>query len=108
MSIPVHLPCLVAEEAALLCRMDSEMLKCSWEGVENAHKRLLFISHEYLIRKLTELIQAQINGVMFNITWSIAPVLVSVISFSTFVYTGHRLTVSLAFTAVQIFSMIKM
>lgn len=50
---------------------------------------------------------AQKNYIMFSLTWSIAPVLVSVISFTAYIYTGHQLTVSVAFTAVQIFSMIK-
>lgn len=49
-----------------------------------------------------------INNVMFSLTWAVAPVLVSVISFTAYVYAGHQLTVAIAFTAVQIFSMIKM
>ncbi|KAG8816885.1 hypothetical protein FRC17_000158 [Serendipita sp. 399] len=57
--------------------------------------------------ELKLLIKGTINSLGFSITWSMAPVLVSIISFTVYVYTGHRLTVSVAFTAIQIFSMIK-
>lgn len=59
-------------------------------------------------KELRMLIKSQINSVFFSLTWAVGPVLVSIISFTTFVYTGHKLTVALAFTSIQIFSMIKM
>jgi hypothetical protein len=49
----------------------------------------------------------QINSFFFSMVWSVSPVLVSVISFMAFVYMGNQLTVSVAFTAIQIFSMIR-
>ncbi|KAG8824518.1 hypothetical protein FRC19_001616 [Serendipita sp. 401] len=57
--------------------------------------------------ELKLLIKSTINSLGFSITWSMAPVLVSIVSFTVYVYTGNRLTVSVAFTAIQIFSMIK-
>lgn len=35
---------------------------------------------------------------MFSLIWTSAPILVSLISFFTFVYQGNQLTVSVAFT----------
>ncbi|PVF92969.1 hypothetical protein CPB86DRAFT_743436 [Serendipita vermifera] len=58
-------------------------------------------------KELKLLIKQQINSFFFSMVWSVSPVLVSVISFMTFVYMGNQLTVSVAFTAIQIFSMIK-
>ena len=41
---------------------------------------------------------ARINSVLFNLLWSSAPILVSIISFMTYVMRGHQLTISKAFT----------
>lgn len=57
--------------------------------------------------ELKLIIKGVINSIGFSLTWGLAPVLVSIISFALYVYTGHHLTVSVAFTAIQIFSMIK-
>ena len=40
---------------------------------------------------------------MFYLLWTCAPILVSIISFFTFVVTGHELSVSVAFTVSYIF-----
>ena len=45
-----------------------------------------------------ERMSARINSVLFNFLWSSAPILVSIISFMTYVMRGHQLTISKAFT----------
>ena len=44
------------------------------------------------------MIKARLNSVLFQLLWSCAPVLVSIISFLVFVLQGNELTVSIAFT----------
>jgi hypothetical protein len=39
---------------------------------------------------------------MFTMIWTSAPILVSLISFFTFVYQGNQLTVSVAFTVSSV------
>jgi uncharacterized membrane protein YdbT with pleckstrin-like domain len=41
---------------------------------------------------------ARINSILFYLLWTCAPILVSVISFFTYVMLGHELTISVAFT----------
>ncbi|KAG1837297.1 hypothetical protein F4604DRAFT_1843943 [Suillus subluteus] len=53
------------------------------------------------------MVKARINSVMFSTIWTSAPILVSLISFFTFVYQGNQLTVSVAFTSIALFSMIR-
>ncbi|KAG1809100.1 uncharacterized protein BJ212DRAFT_1484598 [Suillus subaureus] len=53
------------------------------------------------------MVKARINSVMFTVIWTSAPILVSLISFFTFVYQGNQLTVSVAFTSIALFSMIR-
>lgn len=53
------------------------------------------------------MVKARINSVMFSMIWTSAPILVSLISFFTFVYQGNQLTVSVAFTSIALFSMIR-
>ncbi|KAF8957708.1 ABC transporter type 1, transmembrane domain-containing protein [Flammula alnicola] len=53
------------------------------------------------------MIKARVNSVVFNLLWSCAPVLVSIIAFFTYVMTGHQLTISTAFTAITLFNMVK-
>ena len=43
-------------------------------------------------------IQGRINSVMFYALWTFAPILVSIISFSTYVMLGNQLTIGVAFT----------
>ncbi|KAH7909133.1 ABC transporter type 1, transmembrane domain-containing protein, partial [Hygrophoropsis aurantiaca] len=52
-------------------------------------------------------VKARINSVMFSALWTSAPILVSLISFFTYVYRGNELTVSTAFTAIALFQMIR-
>jgi ABC-type multidrug transport system fused ATPase/permease subunit len=84
------------------------MFRRSWKGTPVDDKGWVLV-HRGLIRSYANRwIIGQINSIEFSIVWSVAPVLVSVISFGAFVYSGNHLTVAVAFTAVQIFSMIKM
>lgn len=53
------------------------------------------------------MVKARINSVLFTLIWSSAPILVSLISFFTFVYQGNELTVPVAFTSIALFSMIR-
>ncbi|KAJ6491631.1 hypothetical protein C8R47DRAFT_1214434 [Mycena vitilis] len=53
------------------------------------------------------MIKARINGVGFYCLWITAPILISVISFFTFVMLGNKLTISTAFTAIALFGMIR-
>jgi ABC-type multidrug transport system fused ATPase/permease subunit len=57
--------------------------------------------------ELDWLIKMRINGILFSAVWTLAPVLVSVFSFFVYVYLGNRLTVSVAFTAISLFTMIR-
>ncbi|PPQ62804.1 hypothetical protein CVT24_000498 [Panaeolus cyanescens] len=53
------------------------------------------------------MIKARVNSVMFYLLWTCAPILVSIISFFTFVMVGNQLTVGIAFTAIALFNMIR-
>ena len=54
----------------------------------------------------TDWLIARINNLMFTVLWSCVPILVSVVSFATYVASGHQLTVSTAFTAIALFDMV--
>ncbi|KAJ8589109.1 P-loop containing nucleoside triphosphate hydrolase protein [Rhizopogon salebrosus TDB-379] len=53
------------------------------------------------------IVKARINSVLFSIIWTLAPILLSLISFLTFVHQGNELTVGIAFTSIALFSMIR-
>ncbi|KAI0275322.1 multidrug resistance-associated ABC transporter [Gloeopeniophorella convolvens] len=53
------------------------------------------------------MIKARMNSVLFQLLWSCAPVLVSITSFLVFVMQGNELTVSIAFTSIALFNMIR-
>ncbi|KAG1750553.1 uncharacterized protein EDB91DRAFT_1108133 [Suillus paluster] len=57
--------------------------------------------------EMTWMVKARINSVLFSMIWTSAPILVSLISFFVFVYQGNQLTVSVAFTSIALFSMIR-
>lgn len=48
--------------------------------------------------ELKWLVKSRLNSIMFQILWTTAPILVSVISFLTFVAQGNELTLGVAFT----------
>ncbi|TFK37278.1 multidrug resistance-associated ABC transporter [Crucibulum laeve] len=51
--------------------------------------------------------KSRINSVLLHILWTCGPILVSVICFFVYVMQGNELTVSVAFTAIALFSMIR-
>ncbi|KDQ49974.1 hypothetical protein JAAARDRAFT_42467 [Jaapia argillacea MUCL 33604] len=53
------------------------------------------------------MVKARVNSVMFSALWTTAPILISLISFFTFVYQGKQLTVAIAFTALSLYQMIR-
>ncbi|KAL0951671.1 hypothetical protein HGRIS_008350 [Hohenbuehelia grisea] len=57
--------------------------------------------------ELKWMIKSRINSVMFFLVWICAPIFVSITSFFVFVMQGGELTVSKAFTAIALFSMIR-
>ena len=59
-------------------------------------------------KELNWLIRERLNSIVFYLLWMLSPVCVSIVSFTVFVVTGGKLTVSVAFTAIQLFNMIKM
>ncbi|KZT21758.1 multidrug resistance-associated ABC transporter [Neolentinus lepideus HHB14362 ss-1] len=58
-------------------------------------------------KEIQWMVKARINSVMFSMLWTCAPILVSLISFFTYVMLGHELTVSIAFTSLSLFGMIR-
>ncbi|KAH9035079.1 hypothetical protein EDB84DRAFT_1561273 [Lactarius hengduanensis] len=54
------------------------------------------------------MIKSRLNSIMFQMLWSCAPVLVSITSFLVFVLQGNELTVSIAFTAIALFNMVRL
>ncbi|KIJ64255.1 hypothetical protein HYDPIDRAFT_91004 [Hydnomerulius pinastri MD-312] len=57
--------------------------------------------------ELRWLTKARINSVIFSALWISAPISVSLISFFVYVYQGNKLTVSVAFTSISLFAMIR-
>ncbi|GLB44359.1 putative ABC transporter transmembrane region [Lyophyllum shimeji] len=53
------------------------------------------------------MIKARVNSVMFYLLWTCAPILVSIISFFTYVMQGKELTISVAFTSIALFNMVR-
>ncbi|KAJ7693236.1 P-loop containing nucleoside triphosphate hydrolase protein [Mycena rosella] len=53
------------------------------------------------------MVKSRINDIGFLCLWVTAPIFISVISFFTYVMMGHELTISTAFTAIALFSMIR-
>jgi len=67
--------------------------------VDQGYVDIYQLVHRFL---LMERMLARINSVLFNLLWSSAPILVSIISFMTYVMRGHQLTISKAFTVRSI------
>ncbi|THU84317.1 multidrug resistance-associated ABC transporter [Dendrothele bispora CBS 962.96] len=53
------------------------------------------------------MVKARINSVMLYMLWMSAPILVSIISFAVYVALGNKLSISIAFTAIALFQMIR-
>ncbi|KAF9259088.1 hypothetical protein L218DRAFT_875612 [Marasmius fiardii PR-910] len=58
-------------------------------------------------REIRWLVKSRINSTLYFLLWMSAPILVSIVSFTTYVLQGNELTVSTAFTAVALFGMIR-
>ena len=58
-------------------------------------------------KELSWLVKSRINSVLFSAIWTLAPVLVSVVSFASYIWLGNQLTVSVAFTAISLFAMVR-
>ncbi|KAF9258420.1 hypothetical protein L218DRAFT_934784 [Marasmius fiardii PR-910] len=58
-------------------------------------------------KELGWIVKSRINSVFLYLLWMSAPILVSIVSFATYVLQGNELTVSKAFTAVALFGMIR-
>ncbi|CED85003.1 Multidrug resistance-associated protein/mitoxantrone resistance protein, ABC superfamily [Phaffia rhodozyma] len=57
--------------------------------------------------ELNVMIRARINATLFQILWSLTPMLVTIVSFLSFIILEHgELTVGVAFTAISLFSML--
>ncbi|KAF9007209.1 multidrug resistance-associated ABC transporter [Cyathus striatus] len=57
--------------------------------------------------EMSWMVKGRVNMVLFSFIWSCAPILVSIVSFFTYVMLGNELTVSVAFTAIMLFGMIR-
>ncbi|KAJ7846310.1 multidrug resistance-associated ABC transporter [Mycena leptocephala] len=53
------------------------------------------------------MIKSRLNSLMFYLIWALAPILLSTISFMTYVMLGNELTIGTAFTAIALFGMIR-
>ncbi|KAJ7579704.1 hypothetical protein C8J56DRAFT_281572 [Mycena floridula] len=53
------------------------------------------------------MVKSRVNSILFSTIWISAPILVSVISFFVYVWMGNVLTISVAFTAIALFNMIR-
>ncbi|KAH8823481.1 multidrug resistance-associated ABC transporter [Flagelloscypha sp. PMI_526] len=57
--------------------------------------------------EIKQIIRARINEVFYTLYWMATPVAISVLSFTTYVATGNELTIGTAFTALQLFAMVR-
>ncbi|KAH7316414.1 hypothetical protein B0J17DRAFT_724436 [Rhizoctonia solani] len=58
-------------------------------------------------KELTWLKHERVNQMMFNFVWQLAPTMVAVVSFLSYVALGNELTISVAFTSIALFNMLK-
>ncbi|KIK63814.1 hypothetical protein GYMLUDRAFT_40900 [Collybiopsis luxurians FD-317 M1] len=58
-------------------------------------------------KEMRWMLKGRINSVMFYILWQTTPILVSIISFMSYVLLGNELNISVAFTAIALFGMIR-
>ncbi|WRT70588.1 uncharacterized protein IL334_007586 [Kwoniella shivajii] len=59
--------------------------------------------------EMKQMVRSLINGIGFSLIWSLAPIFVTLISFTCYIFVAKReLTVSVAFTAISLFSMLRM
>ncbi|KAJ7789591.1 ABC transporter type 1, transmembrane domain-containing protein [Mycena olivaceomarginata] len=53
------------------------------------------------------MIKSRLNSLMFFLIWALAPILLSTISFLTYVILGNQLAIGTAFTSIALFGMIR-
>lgn len=53
------------------------------------------------------MVKARVNSIILQLLWTCAPILVSFVSFLTYVMLGNELTVATAFTAIALFNMVR-
>ncbi|KAJ7664588.1 multidrug resistance-associated ABC transporter [Mycena polygramma] len=53
------------------------------------------------------MIKSRLNSLVFFLIWALAPILLSTISFLTYVMLGNELTIGTAFTSIALFGMIR-
>ncbi|KAG8687132.1 hypothetical protein FRC09_013677, partial [Ceratobasidium sp. 395] len=58
-------------------------------------------------KELTWLKHERVNQMAFSFVWQLAPTMVAVVSFFCYVALGNELTVSVAFTSIALFNMVK-
>ena len=58
-------------------------------------------------KELSWMVKSRINFVLLSAIWTLAPILVSVFSFASYIWLGNQLTVSVAFTAISLFAMVR-
>ncbi|TYJ55637.1 hypothetical protein B9479_003669 [Cryptococcus floricola] len=59
--------------------------------------------------EMKQMIRSLVNGIWFSLLWSLAPILVTLVSFFCFIVIEKReLTVSVAFTAISLFTMLRL
>ncbi|EGO28860.1 hypothetical protein SERLADRAFT_434751 [Serpula lacrymans var. lacrymans S7.9] len=56
--------------------------------------------------ELSWMIKSRLNYMIFVLLWQSAPLVISVIAFSTHVFLGNQLTIGTAFTAITLFNML--
>ncbi|KAF5391763.1 hypothetical protein D9757_001642 [Collybiopsis confluens] len=58
-------------------------------------------------KEMRWMLKGRINSVLFYVLWQSTPILVSIISFMCYVLLGNELSVSVAFTAIALFNLIR-
>ncbi|KAJ6468022.1 hypothetical protein C8R47DRAFT_1325922 [Mycena vitilis] len=53
------------------------------------------------------MVKSRLNSLLFFLIWALAPILLSTISFLTYVMLGNELTIGTAFTSIALFGMIR-
>jgi len=58
-------------------------------------------------KELAWVVKERFNDTFFGLMWMLVPNFVSVTSFIAYIYSGHSLTVPVAFTAIALFQMLQ-
>ena len=58
-------------------------------------------------KELSWMVKSRINSILFSTIWTLVPILISVFSFVSYIWAGNQLTVSVAFTTIALFSMVR-